>query len=562
MARRGIAVIALWLVAFTLVIGVSAILARSPGPRAQPVAPVRVPAKIRGIGAAAGNIGETTLHHAHVRGSEPVACRACHDVAVDGFARPDRERCLGCHPARKAALHAAVEAADVIDDKDPRQCTRCHDFLDTRPTADRAWECQECHAQPHSDDMMVSGTTAETCGRCHSPHGDEALAPKACIGCHETQTTAHQTTDDPGTGSCLACHRQHDAKENAIGRCVECHLTKAPRVSAAALFPGGHVTCIGCHTPHTFSKRTVKACTSCHANQVALAAARVGAHRDCRNCHDQHDVATNAQQSCVRCHERVSPKHPKNAHGDACLGCHPPHPRRAETASAAVACSTCHTKAASDRAFHNGARCNDCHHEHDFKLVLQPSLCLGCHAARVGQAAAVAVSTGHGDCTRCHGGQPHAPAAPPRCATCHQPQGATVPKGHADCTSCHDQHSGELKRRAATCTACHPDRKQGPHVAIKGGCQNCHRPHAPTNPATPGALGPPKPPPCATCHRVAELAGLHQQPQHATCTDCHQPHGPPPTTRAACLRCHAAQQTHQPTADSCVGCHPFRRGGP
>lgn len=193
--------------ALAVAVAASVLLAQGSHGRAQAQpAPPRPIAEINGEGAASGTITASTLHQAHIAGSQPVACRDCHAITLAGFARPDRERCLRCHPARKAALHAAVTEAPA--DKDPRECIRCHDFVDTDPTATRAWQCQECHPTPHSDDMLITGTTAETCGRCHSPHGEESTAPRVCTGCHEEKIqTGHQTTDDPGTGSCLACHR-------------------------------------------------------------------------------------------------------------------------------------------------------------------------------------------------------------------------------------------------------------------------------------------------------------------------------------------------------------------
>jgi hypothetical protein len=146
---RAVAGAAITALALTLVIRVSAFLAQSPGPGEVAAAPREV-AAIDGDAARAGRVGDTTLHHAHVRGSETVACRECHAIAADGITRPDRQRCLGCHPARKAAPHAAVADEDVRDGKDPRECTRCHHFLDATPTADRAWQCKQCHERPHA----------------------------------------------------------------------------------------------------------------------------------------------------------------------------------------------------------------------------------------------------------------------------------------------------------------------------------------------------------------------------------------------------------------------------
>ena len=548
MTRRGLVAIGLYVCAFVGITGASVLLARGGRPTTTDQPAATGPIHVNGKGASAGNIGETTLHNAHIRGAQPIACPQCHQIRADGFAKPDRERCLGCHAERQNALHATV------DDPKVHECTSCHDFLDTRPTAVRAWKCDGCHQHPHDNPLlMASKDLSQTCGRCHSPHGKRAMAPTTCIACHEDKATAHRATDDPAVGDCLACHRQHDDKRLAETRCAGCHADHEPRVPATATFAGGHEKCTGCHQPHQFSKKAVRACTGCHTGQKALAADRVGAHRDCLSCHDQHDVKTNAQRSCRRCHDRLKPSHPTNSHGDSCLGCHPAHPKRDLGPVPRLACSTCHTKARDDHAFHDGAGCTDCHRPHDFKLTLKPTFCLGCHARRVGQRAPVRTSAGHADCTRCHDKNPHAPARPPACGTCHGGEASTVPPGHATCTNCHNQHNGALRPGVATCVSCHTDRRQGPHVRIKGGCVNCHRTHGPRGPA--------RPPACTTCHDRKALPGMHAVAKHADCRGCHDPHGPPPTRTETCLRCHTDKKNHQPGATSCIGCHQFSGNG-
>jgi hypothetical protein len=529
----------LYLSALVALAGVGVVLACLPRPldvSAEP--PPRTISSVAGRGI---TIVEATLHAAHLRGAEPIGCADCHTIDPDGFAAPSRERCLTCHPAREAALHAAV------DDPKAQECTHCHDFQDGDPTAVRAWQCGTCHEPPHGDQMSMSDDLSKTCGTCHTPHGRESLAPTACIGCHEDRATAHQTTDDPGTGSCLACHRQHDDARAAADRCAECHRGRERHVPATAIFAGGHDRCTGCHQPHVFSKKSVAACTSCHEHQRALAADRVPAHAACSSCHDRHAVRT-AREACAGCHAKVSPAHPA-AGGSDCLGCHPAHPERGDTPVAVVACSSCHRTAGSDRAFHRGARCGDCHEEHQFKLTARPALCLGCHAGRVGGSAAVATSTGHAECSNCHGTDPHDPATPPKCGTCHGDQAKSAPAGHATCTECHDQHAGKLRPRVATCTPCHADRLAGPHRGVDGGCVTCHRAHGPDGVASPPA--------CATCHDRNGLPLMHQQKGHATCTDCHQPHAPPPSGRDVCLRCHTDRRDHEPDSTSCTSCHPF-----
>jgi hypothetical protein len=542
MSRR-ILLIGLYLGALVAVIGASVLLAR-PG-AAERLALPAGPAEVRE--ALAADVRGATLHRAHVLGVEPVPCARCHAVEPDGFTPPDRDRCLECHPVREAALHAGV------DDDDARQCTRCHDFLDRGPTAVRAWQCAECHTRPHGA-APPSGHLADTCGRCHTPHGEASLAPAACLDCHEDRATQHRAVDDPSTGSCLACHRQHDAAANAHDRCAPCHQQSEPRVAASATFAGGHDRCTTCHEPHGFTRKTARTCVSCHPGQPALAASRVGAHAACTSCHDRHAVKASARDSCQRCHERVSPRHPPGARGHDCLGCHPAHPERDARVLAVTACSSCHRQASGDRAFHRGAACADCHRAHDFKLAATPALCLDCHARRVGSSAAVVPGDGHRDCAACHGRDPHAPARPPACASCHQAQARSAPPGHAACRECHDEHRAALRPRATTCTGCHADRRSGPHAGLAQGCASCHRAHGPGGVA--------RPPACADCHDRRGLPMLHRITEHATCSDCHTAHAPPADRRADCLRCHTDRRDHEPAASGCTGCHPFSRGTP
>jgi hypothetical protein len=540
--RRRLAASGVYVLAFAGIAGVMVLLAPAP-PRAAPLpSPGAVVAiHVRGRGASSGHVTDATLHAAHLRAAPAIACAQCHVIAADGFAAPDRARCLTCHPEREAAIHAGV------DDALARECTSCHGFLDGRPTAQAAWSCTGCHPRPHGDAPLLAGDAARTCGRCHHPHGDRASAPPTCVGCHEDHATRHLASDDPASGACLTCHGRHDPASNALARCEGCHRAREPRIAATATFAGGH-RCTGCHAPHRFARDEVRACTSCHGEHRALASTRVPEHDRCQSCHDPHDAKAAAGR-CVGCHAGVHPRHPAAARGD-CVGCHPPHLGVGAGGAPVVACSSCHTRAHDDRGFHRGARCVDCHAPHDFARTFTPGFCLGCHARRVGAKGAIAPSGGHTDCGGCHQRDPHAPATPPACGTCHAVQASTVTDGHADCARCHDVHAGTLRPGVATCVGCHADRRRGPHVAIEGGCERCHRPHAP------GAHA--RPPTCVTCHPRAQLAGMHVSAGHATCTSCHQPHGVVFPDRATCLACHTDRRDHEPQATTCTGCHPFR----
>ncbi|HTJ45696.1 MAG TPA: hypothetical protein VL463_26520 [Kofleriaceae bacterium] len=525
----------MYVVAFAGIAASTAVLApATPEPAAAPAIELDHDVHVRGRGASTGHVTDFTLHAAHLGASPAISCNECHAIRADGFAKPDRDRCLACHPERDLALHKSVADADA------RECTSCHDFLDARTTAEAAWGCGRCHPRPHGDPTLLAKDPSETCGRCHSPHGEKAAKPPTCTGCHDDHATRHHADDDPATGACLACHGRHDPAVNARARCAPCHRDREPKIPATATFANGH-ECTGCHAPHKFAKDEVRACTGCHGEHRALASSRVPEHARCQSCHDPHAPKTAADR-CTSCHADVHPEHPTN-----CIGCHPPH-TGVDTAGVPVqACSTCHTKAHDDRAFHRGARCVDCHQQHAFKRTFGTTFCLGCHARRVGAKPAIAPSTGHSDCGNCHQRNPHDPAQPPACATCHAEQASTVPQGHAQCSRCHEIHSGALKPNVATCIGCHADRKRGPHVSQP--CEKCHRPHAP------GANA--KPPSCATCHDRSQLHGMHAVNGHATCTSCHQPHGETFPDRATCLGCHADRKDHEPQAALCTGCHTF-----
>jgi len=530
---------------FAAVTGLSAVLSGTVvRPGSGESAAERAPARVNGRGAAAGDVVDASLHAAHVRGVEPVACARCHRIRAGTYAVPDRARCLECHPSRATGVHAAVAATSAP------VCTQCHDFLARGDPRERAWQCGSCHARPHGQALAARSGLSATCGRCHRPHAEQPMAAVACISCHPAQATQHRASGDGAMRDCLTCHRQHDAARLAQDRCAPCHQTRGPHVPATATFAGGHDRCTGCHRPHSFARRDAMACTSCHQGKPVLASERVRAHADCKSCHQVHDVKAASAKSCRRCHDDVAAVHPPGARGDACTGCHPPHAAREAPRMAARACSSCHTAAKSDRAFHRGARCTDCHRQHGFAIRFEPDLCLRCHASRQGAAAPVEPNAGHRDCARCHGANPHAPAKPAACRTCHGEEARTVPAGHAECAKCHQQHSGQLRPRAAACTGCHTDRAAGPHAGIPGGCANCHRPHGPGRVASP--------PPCATCHRKGSLPGLHSASGHQTCTACHRSHVPPTAEPAVCLRCHTDRRDHEPGAKSCASCHPFR----
>ncbi|WP_146651750.1 cytochrome c3 family protein [Labilithrix luteola] len=535
---------------------------------------------------------QSPMHALHV-GKREIACTRCHQKGFDE--PPSTTACAQSDCHAKAAANAHVGNATTKTD-----CLACHVFKgDTQAAA-----CVDCHGTGKANGHAHHATSGVACTTCHDPHGEKGarLRTADCTSCHTTVSAlhgrmeAHAGMPSGSTAMCTNCHLPHQGKEEARARCTTCHVdgnvtADAPRIELGAK---RHPACVTCHEPHDVRKADVKACAGCHqdrtqalatpehaghasctnchrphapegaaatckgchADKNTLGASHVTAHAECTSCHDPHRPAASKEAACVQCHQAIEPKHPQ---ARACIGCHAPHPANRE-APIAAACSSCHTKASSDHAFHTAkTTCRDCHAPHAFALAsVKPEpvakaglvtasgqFCGRCHAAEKN-----AVRQGHSACTACHG-EPHAPNRSPSCAACHANEASSAPKGHATCTKCHDGHSGSLGNHAA-CTSCHTDKAKAQHGSLQTGCQTCHRPHGPNGVATPPA--------CTTCHSPAKLPGLHKITEHAAkCTNCHSSHGPPRSDRATCTSsCHTDRRSHQPSADVCKGCHIFR----
>jgi len=558
----------------------------------------------------------SALHTAHT--SRSIACEACHELVGDQYLRAKTWQCERCHANARMTLHAAAPI-----DSGARDCWTCHDF---NSASTRLASCTTCHDKPQGSSPAIRAHDPkqpnEDCGTCHRAHKQPTLVTTKCETCHDKElVTGH---DKPGiqiTG-CGSCHGFHENAAVASGRCTNCHRQSRARVAFTATFAGGHEKCVTCHRAHRFFKSEVIGCrTECHRNVVALAEAKVEKHRGCLGCHDNHDVRHSPQTACETCHaNKIHPTHPKDrVTGARCVGCHAPH--RGPNAPLAVACSSCHDKAGSDRAFHQGAasrgpECKDCHKPHEFDLKeVGLTLCLGCHGdTPFKNAKAIRTHTGHSNCVGCHGETVrHQPAGPrAACTTCHKEKAAVVRKGHANCVGCHDPHTTKQQTPCGTCHAPEASIARKDHRT----CVNCHEPHggkqaracgschaaeASTAPAkhqqctnchdqhstlvkkqciechqdratgvhapvkggcvnchrAHGPDGHASPPACTSCHTA--LQSLHKIPNHQDCKTCHRSHGEQPyRQRATCISCHKDRTNHEPTAPLCIGCHNFR----
>jgi hypothetical protein len=556
-------------------------------------------------------------HAIHANAAEPVGCEDCHEKLAGQYLQAKSWRCEKCHAEARLVLHATAP-----EDSDARECWSCHDFTSTdkTPTA-----CASCHARAQGSLAAIAAHDPnqpnEDCGSCHRAHQEPSLVEGAsCESCHDqTKVSGHAKPDIQITG-CASCHGYHEKAETASGRCTNCHRQSRALVSVHATFEGGHEQCVTCHEEHAFEKSEVLGCRDkCHDKVVALSERKVEEHRGCIGCHDKHDVLDSPQQACQQCHDRIRPKHPEDRGGGGrCAGCHRPH--RGAGAPLAVACSSCHDNAQSERDLHQGAarrgpRCRDCHEPHGFKLTRTVGLCAGCHGKRpFKSAASIRTHAKHSDCFACHGDEvAHQPAGKrAACASCHKERAATTRKEHRDCVGCHNPHTTEQEHACSTCheqqaavarkahkncVGCHE-----PHsTRQKKQCRSCHGAEARTAPrehrdcmqchdqhstlvvkkcaechqdrATGihapvaggctschrphGPKGRARPPACTSCHDRA-LPGLHEVAQHNRCTTCHRSHGAQPFGKTAtCLGCHTEMRDHEPDATTCIGCHLF-----
>jgi hypothetical protein len=258
-------------------------------------------------------------------------------------------------------------------------------------------------------------------------------------------------------------------------------------------------------------------------------------------------------------------------------------------------CAHCH-KASPDFAIwtaggHRSVACQRCHHstpqeglamlgaflagkpaggKHGHAPV-EVGACASCHLSHDRNWPQIGASRGHRihveqqkiACVTCHAGGVHGfrPVSE-SCKKCHG-EHAVRAQGMAKlhCFTCHDFRSDEpgLRPTRDDCLTCH--RKEGVHPArfdpgapMQFECGRCHKPHAAT-PAESRVA-------CASCHAGVASAGLHRQPGHRRCQECHPAHG----WRAAesdCLRCHGGAPRHA-EGRACTSCHAFRappRGG-
>jgi hypothetical protein len=249
-------------------------------------------------------------------------------------------------------------------------------------------------------------------------------------------------------------------------------------------------------------------------------------------------------------------------------------------------CATCH-QASPEFALwmqgtHKSVACQRCHHARPeqgvamlgaFLLGKAPAghggveigSCAECHFSHDPRWPQVGGSRGHRihyeehkiACVRCHAASMHGfePIAA-KCADCHPGHAVRVHGMEGmHCFACHEFLGDEpgLRPTRRDCLRCHtaqgihaPVREHGAPMAMA--CATCHRPHAPPGQTLVS---------CTHCHDApaTRRAGLHANPGHLRCLDCHPAHTWIPEP-ARCLRCHAKAQAHA-HGKSCTACHAF-----
>ena len=148
------------------------------------------------------------------------------------------EDCNTCHQGR--ALSEEAAAIHVEGGLAKRDCTNCHESIETAHGGFELEECDHCHTTNRGDTMAYTA-----CSNCHShdPHEDK-ISTNECITCHETCSTCHNVEElvvkegrhaelhtnitDIGysTETCISCHGPaHDKTYAQINKDVQREYT-------------------------------------------------------------------------------------------------------------------------------------------------------------------------------------------------------------------------------------------------------------------------------------------------------------------------------------------------
>lgn len=413
-------------------------------------------------------------------------------------------------PGPLAQAHANLES----------RCAACHEAFD-RGAQTRL--CVACHRPVGTD---ISGDTGfhgrdraastQSCSTCHSDHQGRAFALVRL----NTRNFDHSVTDYPLRGAhvrvaCASCHAPGRKFREAPSACVDCHRSDEPHRGRLG------VRCSSCHTDESWRQirfdhsdtgfplqgaHQAARCTTCHANERYD-----GTPTTCVSCHQDDDVHHGSLGSnCGECHSAVGWRVARFDHArtgfplrgrHSAIECRTCHIQPAGQVELPTVCLSCHRD--EDARAHqgrNGAACQDCHNERDWRQT----------------------SFDHARETRfplrgAHAGQ--------TCAACHVAPAREVRLDMA-CVACHREDDAHAGQEGAQCEQCHGDVAWKEDVRFDHGltrfpligehagvaCAECH--DTPRFEDADEA--------CVSCHLDDDQ---HEQRLGRECATCHTPVG-------------------------------------
>lgn len=186
-------------------------------------------------------------------------CEICH-VASEGtvkpaLLKPQKELCLGCHPAQKIMPDKAADGTPLKGHPPVQQgmCTACHN--------------------PHASDRdkLMKDRVDNTCFLCHGKIEDETIRPFAhkpvatgnCLLCHQAHTSANdKLLSKPPLEQCMPCHGSEMKFSHPVGM-----RNNKPVVDPTTK---RMLTCARCHAihgsnyPNLMPVEVNDLCRSCH----------------------------------------------------------------------------------------------------------------------------------------------------------------------------------------------------------------------------------------------------------------------------------------------------------
>jgi predicted CXXCH cytochrome family protein len=241
------------------------------------------------------------------------SCRSCHPVGAPGFADAhakysmEQSSCVSCHNPHSFDRGKALLGKNQHTPFAARRCNVCHQGgAGSRPSLIKPQKelCLGCH--PASSIMPAKNAagapmvqhgpvTQGLCTTCHNPHATDhpnhlkAKLDQTCFVCHgkvEEATLSLHEHAPVATGNCLLCHEGHTSPEAhllnrpPIQLCESCHTTQGRFSHPVGLLngrtvrdpnTGGMLVCASCHAVHgsdtgyLLPQEETALCRSCHS---------------------------------------------------------------------------------------------------------------------------------------------------------------------------------------------------------------------------------------------------------------------------------------------------------